>query len=81
MIRASGTWSQLLDVAALGLEAGTFSESLLKHDVAATPMTGWGGAVADRHVRLVFSNEPVERLELLGDRVRAALRDLGVHTR
>lgn len=81
VIRASGTWSQLLDVAALGLEAGTFSESLLKHDVAATPMTGWGGAVADRHVRLVFSNEPVERLELLGDRVRAALRDRGVHTR
>jgi aspartate/methionine/tyrosine aminotransferase len=81
VIRASGTWSQLLDVAALGLEAGTLSESLLKHDVAASPMTGWGGAVADRHVRLVFSNEPVQRLELLGDRVRAALRDLGVRTR
>jgi hypothetical protein len=36
-------------------------------------MRGWGGPVADRHVRFVFSNEPVERLALLGDRVRAAL--------
>jgi hypothetical protein len=36
-------------------------------------MRGWGGEVADRHVRFVFSNEPVERLRLLGDRVRAAL--------
>ncbi len=36
-----------------------------------------GGEVADRHVRFVFSNEPVERLELLGDRVRAALAPAG----
>ena len=41
--------------------------------VAATPMRGWGGEIADRHVRFVFSNEPVERLALLGERVRAAL--------
>jgi hypothetical protein len=36
-------------------------------------MVGWGGDVAGRHVRFVFSNEPVERLALLGDRVGAAL--------
>lgn len=36
-------------------------------------MTGWGGPVADRHVRFVFSREPVERLAVLGDRVRTAL--------
>jgi hypothetical protein len=36
-------------------------------------MRGWGGPVADRYVRFVFSNEPVERLALLGDRVRRAL--------
>ena len=36
-------------------------------------MVGWGGPIADRHVRFVFSNEPVERIALLGDRVRAAL--------
>jgi aspartate/methionine/tyrosine aminotransferase len=46
---------------------------LLEQKVAATPMRGWGGAVADRHVRFVFSNEPVERLTMLGARVRRAL--------
>jgi hypothetical protein len=40
-------------------------------------MRGWGGEVADRHVRFVFSNEPVERLALLGDRVRRALAVAG----
>jgi hypothetical protein len=39
----------------------------------ATPMPGWGGEIADRYARFVFGNEPVERLALLGDRVRQAL--------
>jgi aspartate/methionine/tyrosine aminotransferase len=43
--------------------------------VAAIPMTAWGETVAPRYVRLVFSNEPVERLALLGERLRAALPD------
>jgi hypothetical protein len=29
-------------------------------------MRGWGGEVADRHIRFVFGNEPVERIALLG---------------
>ena len=49
------------------------SARLLEQKVAATPMRGWGGDVADRQVRFVFSNEPVERLASLGERVRAAL--------
>jgi hypothetical protein len=40
-------------------------------------MTIWGGEVAARHIRFVFSNEPVARLALLGDRVRAALKAAG----
>ncbi len=72
-IPAAGGWSLLLDVAALGLDCVEASDRLLEQKVAATPMRGWGGEVADRHVRLVFSNEPVERLALLGDRVRKAL--------
>ncbi|HEV7678926.1 MAG TPA: pyridoxal phosphate-dependent aminotransferase [Candidatus Dormibacteraeota bacterium] len=72
-VRAAGGWSLLLDVAALGLDCAEVSARLLEQKVAATPMRGWGGAVADRHVRFVFSNEPVARLALLGDRVRAAL--------
>ena len=72
-VRAAGGWSLLLDVAALGLDCVEVSNRLLEHKVAATPMRGWGGAVAERHVRFVFSREPVERIALLGDRVRAAL--------
>ena len=68
-----GAWSLLLDVAALGLDPGEVSRRLLEHKVAATSMVGWGGDVAARHIRFVFSNEPVERLRLLGERVRAAL--------
>jgi aspartate/methionine/tyrosine aminotransferase len=72
-VRPAGAWSLLLDVAALGLDAREVSRRLLEHRVAATPMVGWGGPIADRHVRFVFSNEPVSRLQALGDRVRAAL--------
>ena len=73
VVRPAGSWSLLLDVAALGLDCMAVSDALLEQKVAATPMRGWGGEVADRHVRFVFSNEPVERLALLGDRVRRAL--------
>lgn len=72
-VRPAGGWSLLLDVAALGLDPAAVSERLLEQRVAATPMVGWGGDLADRHVRFVFSNEPVERLTRLGDRVRRAL--------
>jgi aspartate/methionine/tyrosine aminotransferase len=72
-VRPAGGWSLLLDVAALGLDSVDVSDRLLEQKVAATPMRGWGDEVADRHVRFVFSNEPVERLALLGPRVRAAL--------
>jgi aspartate/methionine/tyrosine aminotransferase len=72
-VRPAGAWSLLLDVASLGLDCMDASERLLEQKVAATPMRGWGGNAADRHVRFVFSNEPVDRLSRLGERVRAAL--------
>ena len=78
-VRPAGAWSLLLDVAALGLDGVEVSDRLLAQKVAATPMRGWGGEVADRYVRFVFSNEPVERLALLGERLRAALADAGVN--
>lgn len=71
--RADGGWSLVMDTHALGVDPGELSQRLLEHGVAATPMTGWGGPVADRHLRFVFSNEPVERLATLGERVRGAL--------
>jgi N-succinyldiaminopimelate aminotransferase len=73
VVRPAGAWSLLLDVAALGLDCVEVSDRLLEQKVAATPMRGWGGEIADRHVRFVFSNETVDRLALLGTRVRAAL--------
>ena len=78
-VRPAGAWSLLLDVAAIGLDCADVSNALLEQKVAATPMRGWSGEVADRHVRFVFSNEPVERLELLGERLQRALATLG-HT-
>ena len=57
------------------LDPSELSRRLLEHKVAATPMSdAWGGPVATRYLRFVFSNESVERLALLGDRLRAALR-------
>jgi aspartate/methionine/tyrosine aminotransferase len=68
-----GAWAALLDCEPLGLYPAELSARLLEQRVAATPMGGWGGEVAARQLRFVFSNEPVERLALLGERVRAAL--------
>lgn len=72
VVAPGGGWSLLLDVSALGLDCAEVSDRLLEQKVAATPMRGWGGEIADRHVRFVFSNEPVDRLAQLGTRVRAA---------
>ena len=77
VVAPSGAWSMLLDVAALGVDPFDASARLLEYKVAATPMVGWGDQVAARHVRFVFSNEPVERMKVLGDRVRSALRAAG----
>lgn len=74
LVPAHGGWSVLFDAEACGFDAPELSRRLLEQKVAATPMTeAWGGAVATRYVRLVFSNEPVERLALLGQRIRSAL--------
>ncbi|HEX3563441.1 MAG TPA: pyridoxal phosphate-dependent aminotransferase [Solirubrobacterales bacterium] len=72
-IPAHGGWSLLLDAEAAGTTAPDLSAALLEQKVAATPMTAWGETVAPRHVRFVYSNEPVERLAALGERVGAAL--------
>jgi aspartate/methionine/tyrosine aminotransferase len=72
-VRPAGAWSLLVDVAALGRDCMDVSERLLEQKVAATPMRGWGGEVAGRHIRFVFSNEPVERLATLRERLDAAL--------
>jgi aspartate/methionine/tyrosine aminotransferase len=83
VVRPGGGWSLLLDVAELGFEAPAASRLLLEESaVAATAMVGWGGPVADRHVRFVFSAEPVERIATIPDRLArgtlaAAVRERG----
>ena len=74
LISAAGGWSLVLDVAALGYGSFAASERLLNQGrIAATPMRDWGVVNGDRFVRFVFSNEPVERLIGLRERVRKAL--------
>lgn len=77
VVRPDGAWSLLVDVASLGHDPADVSRRLMAHGVAATPMTGWGAEIAARHIRFVFSNEPVARLATLGGRVRAALVGAG----
>ena len=74
VVPAAGGWSLLVDVAPLGLTAREAARLLLERGrVAATPMDGWGPANGPQHVRIVFANEPTERLAGLGARFAAAL--------
>jgi len=68
-----GGWSLLLRVSDFGIDGAEMSRRLLDQGVAATAMAGWGEIHGAQYIRFVFSNEPVERLRLLGERVRRAL--------
>jgi aspartate/methionine/tyrosine aminotransferase len=79
IIPAQGGWSMVMDVSPLKMDAETASRKLLeKGKVAVTPMTHWGMLNSKQFIRLVFSNESVERLKSLGDRFRAAFGNEGV---
>jgi aspartate/methionine/tyrosine aminotransferase len=74
VIPPHGGWSLLVDVSPLGLDGPAASRLLLeKGKIAATPMINWGGAHCSNYVRLVFSNEPVDRLRGIDDRFKRAL--------
>ena len=74
VVRPGGGWSLLMQTRPLGLEPAELSNRLLAERVAATPMPGWGGAVAEGYIRFVYSNEPTARLELLRGRLERALQ-------
>jgi aspartate/methionine/tyrosine aminotransferase len=72
VIRPDGGWSLLIDTTQLGLAPAEASQRLFDRGrVAATAMDGWGPS-GERYLRLVFANEPVERLRDLRDRFAAA---------
>jgi len=71
-IRPNGGWSLLIDTDSMGLAAEAASQRLFSISrVATTPMNGWGPS-GSRYLRLVFANEPVERLSDLQARFDAA---------
>lgn len=72
-VRPHGGWSLLIDTRPLGLSPADLSRRLFERaKVAATPMDGWGPSGA-HYLRLVFANEPAERLGDLRERFRLAL--------
>jgi len=74
VIPPHGGWSFLVDVSSLGVDAPTASKRLLELGrIATTPMVHWGSARSNKYVRIVFSNEPVQRLQGIGHRFRTAL--------
>jgi aspartate/methionine/tyrosine aminotransferase len=74
VIPPHGGWSFLVDVSPLGLDGPTASKLLLeKGKIAATPMVNWGSDLCKNYVRIVFANEPVERLRGIGERFRDSM--------
>jgi len=74
VIPPHGGWSLLVDVSASNHDGAAASRLLLeKSKIAATPMINWGGPHCANYVRIVFSNESLQRLSGIGDRFRKAL--------
>ena len=72
VVRPDGGWSLLINTTQIGMTPADASELLFTRGrVAATPMHGWG-PTGESHLRLVFANEPVERLRDLRGRFEAA---------
>jgi aspartate/methionine/tyrosine aminotransferase len=65
----------LMNVRKMGFSTASEVSRLLleKGKVAATPMTYWGEKNSEQFLRLVFSNEPVQRLADLRERFERAL--------
>jgi N-succinyldiaminopimelate aminotransferase len=74
VVRPGGGWSLLIDAGRLGHSGAELSALLFRGaGIAATAMTGWGEVHGAQYLRLVFANEPVERLRGMGSRVRKIL--------
>ena len=75
VIPAHGGWSLLIDFRSRGLSGAEASRRLLAVGVAATSMENWGVEDTGSFLRLVFANEPVERLREVAARFQRAFGD------
>lgn len=73
LVPAHGGWSLLVDLRRRGLTGAEASRRLLGEGVAATSMENWGEPDNAGWLRLVFANEPVERLRGIAGRFERAL--------
>jgi N-succinyldiaminopimelate aminotransferase len=72
VIKPMGGWSLLMDVSKFGKSGEEAAKVLLDRSrIAVTPMEGWGSNTG-HFVRLVFSNEPIERLVGIRERMEKA---------
>ena len=76
-VPAQGGWWLLLDHRAVEPDAEKFAQYLLDEaNVAVTPMTTWGPSTAMGHVRIIFSNEPINRLREAVHRIGESVKKL-----
>jgi N-succinyldiaminopimelate aminotransferase len=68
VIPAQGGWSLLIDFRSRGIAGAEASRRLLGEDVAATSMENWGLDDTTGFLRLVYANEPLERLREIAPR-------------
>lgn len=74
VVKPLGGWSLLMDCRALGYTAAALATRLLTHgQIAATPMTGWGGSRSGDFIRFVYANEPTARLTGIRAKIDRAL--------
>ena len=74
VIPPQGGWSFLMNVSALGIDGSSASKRLLEQgNIAATPMVNWGSENSSKYLRIVYSNEPVQRIRGVGRRFRDAI--------
>ena len=75
VVPAHGGWSLLIDFRPRGLSGAEASRRLLAEGVAATSMENWGEPEMAGWLRLVYANEPVERLGDIARRFERAFPD------
>ena len=74
VIPPQGGWSFLMNVSALGIDGSSASKRLLEQgNIAATSMVNWGSENSSKYLRIVYSNEPVQRIRGVGRRFRDAI--------